>query len=141
MNRPSSTTPWVLSDCRLIVDCAEQRSGGDMARRLGELFPGHVEKSALNEPERNIPTSVAPRHASDTTCGQIHRAARAHKILGDLASGLRASHNQHRPSGEFSRIAVLGGVKLPKVWRKRSGDGWTARQVQISARNHDISRL
>jgi hypothetical protein len=80
---------------------------------------------------------VAGGGASDRTGGQDHLATRGQQVLGDLAAGLSAAHDQDRAIGYLTRVAVVRGVQLADPAREPSGQCRYPWQVLAAAGDHD----
>jgi hypothetical protein len=77
----------------------EHRLGCGHHRRVGQVLWPLLEEPALDQPLHRVPATMAGRGASDRAGGQDHLPTPGQQILGDLAAGLGAAHDQNRAVG------------------------------------------
>jgi hypothetical protein len=118
----------------------EHATRRDASRKSNDVLPAPVEKSALEHPDQDVATPVAPWEPSDTTGRQEDRSARVRQFFRDLSARQAASDHQHRSIGQISGAAVAGSIDLAESGRQRRGTARAHRTIQAAAGDNHVAR-
>jgi hypothetical protein len=110
----------------------QDRLGGRHGRRVGQVGWPLVHEPGLDQPLDGLAAPVPEGEAPDRAGGQDHPPAGGQEVLGDLAAGLGAADDQHRPLRELAGMAVAGGVDLHDPVREGAGERGTPRPVLVA---------
>ena len=100
-----------------------------------------VVTAVLHQPENDVATTVAPRHAAIAAGGEEDLAAAERKILGDLAAGVAAADHEHGAGSEVACVAVVRAVDLSDTRRQPGGKRRTFRDIEIAGGGNDVAGL
>ena len=114
----------------------DDRHGGAHHRRVGQVAWPLVHEAGLGQPLDGLAAPVPEGHAADGAGRQDDPAAAGQEVLGDLAAGLGAADDQHRPVRELAGAPVAGGVELGDPPREAAGEVRDQGLVLVAGGHH-----
>ena len=99
-----------------------QQVGAQPSRWCGEGAEGGVEEAGLLEPGDDVAAAGPPRQPRRPPAGQEHLAARFAQLLGELAAGLAAAHDQDLARRQGCGVAVVVGIEHQHLAREPGRD-------------------
>src|SRR4029077_18982659 len=97
-------------------------------RRFNKVPSWLVHENALQQPRRNVLTSVSPWQSTDMAGRQKDTPTGLHQILSNLTTRLTVADDKYRSRRESVCATVVGGIDLKEARRYRSSawrSGWT----------------
>ena len=137
--RPTRRTPVIGQDPQVEVGRAPARHGreGVVQHRRVDV-PHHAGEVTHVAPPIHLVGAPGPaRYPAPTAHRQPGRASGARQLVGDLAAGLAAAHDQHAPRRQHPRGAVGVRGQLRDACRQRPGERRHHRLPEGPGRHHD----
>src|SRR6185436_13871826 len=112
------------------------RRVASQARGRGYRVDGLIRETRLHEPVDDLAAAIPAGEPGAPPYGEIDLPSRGQQLIGDLATRLAASDDQHGAGGQLRRAAIVACVELEYLgWERLRERGW--RRALVRAGRHD----
>ena len=122
------------------VDAAGGELGDEPGLRRRQRLDRPRHESRLERPPEHVVVADPSRNPRGPAARQDHRPTGVDEVLGDLAPGLPASHDEHDAIGHHRRVPIGTGVEHRHVCGQAVGPGRGERSLVGAGAHHHAAR-